>query len=233
MVSVEQLLLKVAATVSKQVATTWLRERGKAERRGVDLAKLIDHRFPALRHQRQFKRKVEEIEDQIVERLVPLCDLEFQDLDENERVAALIEVTESIARADLSDRVLLDSDLEPLKLALSIRNQMVGLHRSAALSESGETFYRLVLDQTCYCVAYLVLELPEFNARAATETLARLSTLAAQVELVLNRLPSATPQDALTTNGTTRSGPTTWTRSPKPTTASTCSGSPRSTTNPG
>lgn len=193
----EQLLLRLASTVAARLATSWLLERGKTVRRGMPLAELIAHRFPALRQQRQFKRKLEEIEDQIVERLTPLCDIEFAGLEDNERSAALLEVIESITQADLSDRVLLDSDLEPRKLATIVHRQMSEVERHAGLSEPGEAFYQLVLTQACYCLSYLVLELPEFHARAAAETLARLSTLAAQIELVLDRLPAARPENVM------------------------------------
>lgn len=155
------------------------------------LTDLIALRYPLVRQQREFRRKLEEIEEQVAERLVPLCEGEFRGLDDAELQATLIAVADSLEGADLSDRTLFRVDLDPIDLAREIRRQVPAGDRQALLSEPATTLYGVVLDQVCYYLAYLVLELPEFQSRAAVETLTRLTALAGQIGTVLERLPVA------------------------------------------
>ncbi|TQI93667.1 NACHT domain-containing protein [Amycolatopsis cihanbeyliensis] len=174
-----------------RAARAWLNNRAADERRGMELTELIAHRYPLIRHRREFRRRLEEIEDQVTERLLPLCEREFHGLDEGERVAALTAVADAIENADLSDETMFRLDIDPIALAREIRRQVPQATHQAALSESAAELFGLVLDQTCYYLAHLIRELPEFQPRAAVETLSRLSGIARQIGEVLERLPVA------------------------------------------
>ncbi len=174
-----------------RAARAWLNGRSADQRRGSDLTELIAHRYPLLRHRREFRRRIEEIEDQVSERLLPLCEREFPGLADEERIAALIAVADAIEEAELSDETIFRLDLDPVALAREIRFQVPLVARQAALSEAAAELFGLVLDQTCYYLAHLVRELPEFQPRAAVETLSRLSGIARQIGEVLERLPVA------------------------------------------
>jgi hypothetical protein len=175
--------------MAKRAALAWLSKRTTEERRTADLSELVAMRYPLLRHRREFRRKLEEIEDQIAERLLPVCQREFPGLDDNERLAALDAVADALEAADLSDETVFRADADPLKLARDIRRQVPHQVRAAGLAEPAAELYGLVLDQSCYFLAHLIRELPEFQSRAVAETLSRLSRIAEQIGAVLERLP--------------------------------------------
>jgi hypothetical protein len=185
----EEALLKIGSTMAKRAALAWLSKRSTEERRAADLSELVAMRYPLLRHRREFRRKLEEIEDQIAERLLPVCQREFDGLDDNERLAALDAVADALEAADLSDETVFRADADPLRLARDIRRQVPHQVRSAGLAEPAAELYGLVLDQSCYFLAHLIRELPEFQSRAVVETLSRLSHIAEQIGAVLERLP--------------------------------------------
>ncbi|NBH06890.1 NACHT domain-containing protein [Amycolatopsis sp. SID8362] len=182
-------MLKVGAALAKRAARAWLSNRTSADRREMELAELIAYRYPVLRHQREFRRKVEEIEDQVADRLQPLCENEFPELAGNEREAATLAVADALERADLTDAVIFRVDLNPIGLAREIREHTPQTVRNGDLSEPAGQLFELLLDQVCYYLAHLIRDLPEFDARASVEMLSRLSSIAGQLGEVLDRLP--------------------------------------------
>jgi hypothetical protein len=185
----EEALLRIGNTLAKRAARAWLAGKTAEERRGEDLSELVTYRYPLLRHRREFRRRMEEIEERITERLLPLCERDVRDLPENERLATLAAVADALDSADLSDDVLFRVDLDPIRLAKAIRAEVPDTIYRAALSEPGDQLFTIILDQTCYYLAHLVRELPEFQARAAIETLERLTGIGEQLSDVLERLP--------------------------------------------
>ncbi|MEV6825456.1 NACHT domain-containing protein [Amycolatopsis sp. NPDC051102] len=175
--------------MAKRAARAWLSNRTSADRRELELAELIAYRYPVLRHQREFRRKIEEIEDQVADRLQPLCENEFPGLPDNEREAATLAVADALESADLTDAVIFRVDLNPIGLAREIREHTPATVRNGDLSEPAEKLFGLLLDQVCYYLAHLVRDLPEFDARASVEMLSRLSGIASQLGEVLDRLP--------------------------------------------
>ena len=73
-----------------------------------------------------------------------------------------------------------------MKLAQAIS---VRVPASPDLGEAGGRLYEVVIDECCDCLVRVVQGLTQFAPRAATEMLSRLSGLADQVSLVLDRLP--------------------------------------------
>src|SRR5947207_506511 len=124
MVGLEEALLKIGTSLAKRAARGWLDSRAAADRREMELSELIAYRYPVLRHRREFRRKLEEIEEQIADRLTPLCEREFTGLEENERLAALLAVVDALESADLSDSTIFRVDLDPVNLAREIRRQV-------------------------------------------------------------------------------------------------------------
>lgn len=197
----EDLLLKVGQAVVKQAAMAWLSARVAERRRAAALTDLVVLRFSETRQQREFRRRIEEIEEAIVEQLAPLCAQEYRDLGDNEKEAAILAVADLFEEATLSDATLFRVDMRPDSLAQEILEQLPRAARAAGLSESAQAFFDLLMVRTCHYLANLVLELPEFQPRAALETLRRLSELSSQVATLLDRVPlaitSKTSEDVL------------------------------------
>ncbi|MCO6011022.1 NACHT domain-containing protein [Actinoallomurus purpureus] len=190
--AVEAAAVAVGQALGRHLAQAWLTGWSAERDRRRDLVDLIQARFPDRIARRRFERQIADIADQVADRLLTLCGHEYGGLGENDRAAALAEVVQTLADADLSDRALLATDLDATRLAAHVR---AGLPRRAIqgqLGEAGARLYEVVLDECCDCFVRIVQQLPQFGPRASTETLARLSAVADQVSLLLARLPVRT-----------------------------------------
>ncbi|GAB2854195.1 NACHT domain-containing protein [Actinoallomurus bryophytorum] len=198
--ALEAAAVAVGKALGKQLAQVWLAGRSAEQERGKDLVELIQTRFPDRIARRRFERQVADVADQVAERLLAMCGHEYGGLGENDKAAALAEVVQTLAEADLSDQALFAADLDPVRVAAQIRAgiRRWGEETNAAraiemqLGEAGARLYEVVLDECCDCFVRIVRQLPQFGPRASTETLARLSGVSEQVELLLARLPVRT-----------------------------------------
>src|SRR5262245_29623760 len=111
--SVEVVAVRLGQTVATGAVRLWLGGRGNAQARAAEMTELIRLRVPGLRAQRSVARQFEEIADAVAGRVVPLLEHEFAGLAEHERLAAAQAVTDTFARADLSDESVLESDADP------------------------------------------------------------------------------------------------------------------------
>jgi hypothetical protein len=212
--TLEAAAVAVGKALGKHLAQAWLAGRSAEQDRRKELTELIQARFPDRIARRRFERQVADVADQVAERLLTMCGHEYGGLSENDKAAALAEVKQTLADADLSDRALFEADLDPVRIAAKIRD---GLPRrgkagppphgpsstgwrgepgdrgmETQLGEAGARLYDVVLDECCDCFVRIVQQLPQFGPRASTEALARLSGVSEQVSLLLARLPART-----------------------------------------
>ncbi|WTW77685.1 NACHT domain-containing protein [Streptomyces sp. NBC_00009] len=115
--------------------------------------------------------------------------VEYRPLSENDKVAAIGEAARVLSEADLSDDAIFRADAEGSKLARSLIGGNKSRLTTMGLSEAGERFYELVLQECCECLMQVLQYLPQYPARAASEALNRLSAISANVSLALNRIP--------------------------------------------
>ncbi|GLZ15886.1 ATP-binding protein [Actinomadura sp. NBRC 104425] len=188
--SVEVAALGVGRAVAQLVVGRWLSGRTARAAVSKDLVELIKTGFPDEFKQRKATRQFEAIADAVTERLLTFTRQEFGGLDDNDREAVLHQVIMTLDRADLSDEALLADDMDPVKLARRLRATLPARQADFQLGEAGARLYEVVLDECCDCLARILIHLPQFEPRAAAETLARLSGLAERVEAVLARLPA-------------------------------------------
>src|SRR5918997_42187 len=209
--------LATAATgIGKQVVThavrTWWgarRERAERDAELIDLVRLgVRDHF----QQRKLIRQLEDLADQIAERLRPVYEHDFRDLPENERVAALLAVVDALQDADLTDATLFAVDVDARKLARLVRERVPV--RRAGLAEPAERLYDAVLDESCMALVQVVKHLPAFEPRALAELLGRFSHVVESIAEVLHRLaPSATRSSAPATSATSARRSTSWSSS--------------------
>src|SRR5437879_3262480 len=133
--ALEAAAMAVGKALGHHLAQTWLTGRSAERERTRDLVDLIQARFPDRIARRRFERQIADIADQVAERLLTLCGHEYGGLRENDKAAALAEVVQTLADADLSDRAVLATDLDPTRLAAHVR---AGLPRRPIESQLGE-----------------------------------------------------------------------------------------------
>ncbi|MBP2323973.1 hypothetical protein JOF56_004358 [Kibdelosporangium banguiense] len=177
----ESLALNVGRQVALHVTRAWLGHRKSVAEQNSSLTDLLATGVTDRFARRRLERQLEDIGDQIAQRITPLT-REFPDLPENEREAALDAVVDSLEEADLTDALLLGADMDGAKLARSVRQRIT---LNPGLNESARVLYNRVLDETCVCLVNVVKNLPAFQPRALTEVLSRLT----HIETVLTQLP--------------------------------------------
>ncbi|MGH3976653.1 MAG: NACHT domain-containing protein, partial [Pseudonocardiaceae bacterium] len=187
--------LGTAATgIGKQVVThavrTWLGARRARVERDAELIDLVRISVPDHFRQRRLVRQLEDLADQIAERLRPIYEHEFRTVADNERAAALLGVVDALEAADLTDETLFAVDVDARKLARLVRKRVPV--RRVGLAEPAERLYDAVLDESCMALVQVVKHLPAFEPRALAELLGRFSQVIDGIGEVLHRLPRTT-----------------------------------------
>ncbi|MGH3624457.1 MAG: NACHT domain-containing protein [Sciscionella sp.] len=187
--SLDDATLSIGRQLVKHAVAAWLDVHREQAQRGRELVDLLAVGVVDRFHRRDLARQFEKIGDDAARRLQPLYSVEFGDLPENERAAALDAVVDALTEADLCDRSLFAADVDPIKLAVRVRGQVPNMARRAGLNEGATELYRAVLDQSCVALVSIVRRLPEFQVRALSELLGRTASLADDIGVVLERLP--------------------------------------------
>ncbi len=187
--------LDTAATgIGKQVVThaarTWFGARRERAERDSELTDLVRISVRDYFQRRKLVLQLEELANQIAERLRPIYEHDFRTVPENERVAALLAVVDALEAADLTDDTLFAVDVDARKLARLVRDRVPA--RRVGLVEPAERLYDAVLDESCMALVQVVKHLPAFEPRALTELLGRFSHVVEGIGEVLHRLRRTT-----------------------------------------
>ncbi|MEV4801278.1 NACHT domain-containing protein [Nonomuraea sp. NPDC049421] len=181
--------LAVGRAVGERAARVWLGARSGKESRSKDLVELMRAHFADQLVRRKAERQIEDIADSVTARVLKVCAHEYPGLTDDDRGVVLAEVVGTLSRADLSDRALFAAAADPVRLARDVR---AALPASQDLPEAAARLYEVVLDECCDCLVRIVLHLPEFQPRAAADTLARLAKVGDDISVMLERLPART-----------------------------------------
>ncbi|MGW3342238.1 NACHT domain-containing protein [Nonomuraea rubra] len=187
--ALETAALKVGTAVGERAMRAWLTSRSAGESSRLPLVELMRTRLPDQLVRRKAQRQLDDIADAVTARVMKLCGHEFPGLGDEDREVVLAEVQHTLTLADLSDGALLAADADPVRLARGLRRS---LPAPRDLDERQSRLYDVVLDECCDCLVRVVRHLPEFQPRAAAETLSRLSGLGEQLAAMLARLPVRT-----------------------------------------
>lgn len=187
--SLDEAALNIGRQIAKRVVTAWLEVRQEQSQRGRELVDLLAVGVVDRFHRRDLARQFERIGDEAARRLQPLYDVEYRDVPENERQAALDAVSDALGQTRLADEDLFKANANPIKLAMQIRSRVPTIPGRAGLSEGAGSLYQAILDETCVALVSIVRRLPEFQPRALAELLNRTSSIADDISAVLERLP--------------------------------------------
>lgn len=185
--TIESSSIALGKIIATQIGRIWVDVRVKRTPK-ADLADQIA--LSRLDHfqKRKAIRQIEDVADMTIERLTPLLQVEYPDLPPNEREAALLLLVDAFAATDLSDHILLASNLDPGTLT-SIVSEQISPKRRNDLAPAARTLLDALIRETCGGFAHIVTLLPEFQARSSVETLTRLARMGSQLEEALSRLP--------------------------------------------
>ena len=178
--------LKLGVAVVKAACGIWI-GNPIAESAATTVADLVQEKVTGSREQRRLKRRFDEIEESVAERVLGYLDHEFRGLAENEREAAVLAVADTFDKAGLTDRILFEQDLDPLYLERYLRAEAPRATRD--LGTAAVALYDRVLPESCAYVMATLSALPRFQTGAFTELLRRETLLLGKVEELLDRVP--------------------------------------------
>ncbi|MEV6610970.1 NACHT domain-containing protein [Kutzneria sp. NPDC051319] len=184
--------LALGKQIVLHVAKAWLGDRRSRIERETQLADLVELSTVDRLVRRKLVRQLEQIGDTIAERIMPTMGMEIHNLPSNERQSALDAVVDALSEVDLTDTLIFSSDLKTDKLARAVLQKIPDIPKRAGLSEAAITLFDLVLQESCSCMAGVIIQLPAFQPRAAVELLARLTSVLDGINQVLERLPRPT-----------------------------------------
>ena len=188
-----ELVLVLCGSVVKTAFQLWIGGNALADNLSTDLTDMIKSQVSSALDQRKVRTRFERMGEMVADQLLSLLQAEFRNLDEGERNAAIIAVTDTFSRAHLTDKVLFAGNLDPFYLERFIR-RFTG-QSTRDLSRDGTALYDRVLAQCCAYIIEIADKLPHFQAGAFSELLQRDSQILARLEDVLERLPAPVNDD--------------------------------------
>ena len=185
---VTELVVELCGAVITTAFKLWSGGNAFADALSGDLADLIKGQVSGVIEQRKVRARFEKMEEIVADQVLDLLKVEFRNLDEGEKNAAILAVTETFNRAQLTDKTLFTASLDRLYLTNHVRKFTANATRD--LSMDGTALYDRVLAQCCAFIIEIADKLPHFQAGAFAELLQRDDQIMARLKEVLERLPT-------------------------------------------
>ena len=188
-----ELVLVLCGAVVKTAFKLWIGDSALADNVSADLTDMIRSRVSSALDRRKVRTQFQKMEEIAADQVLTTLATEFRSLDEGERNAAIIAVTETFDSAQLTDKTLFAGNLDPFYLEKFVR-RFTG-QSTRDLSLDGTALYDRVLAQCCAYIIEIADKLPRFQAGAFAELLQRDTQILARLEEVLERLPAPAKDD--------------------------------------
>jgi NACHT domain len=187
---VTELVLVLCGAIVKTAFKLWAGGNVFADEVSGDLTDMVKSQVSGALEQRKVRARFEKMEEIVADQVLALFSSEFRNLDEGEKNAAILAVTETFERARLTDRALFAVNLDSLYLANHVRKFTGDTTRD--LSFAGVQLYDRLLRQCCAYIIEIADKLPRFQIGAFAELLNRDAQILARLTEVLERLPTPT-----------------------------------------
>lgn len=185
----ETALIVLGTAVAKTACGIWLGESRLANEIGNSAIDQAVARLTGTREKRQFRRFWDQAAENIGAHLEPLIDVEFRDLPENEKLAAIDAVRLTFEKAALTEADLFKLDLDAGFLDRHLRTGDPERPVIAGLSAAATSLYDLLLRECCAYAIELVRTIPGADVTGIAELLRRDRQILEQLETALARLP--------------------------------------------
>jgi hypothetical protein len=101
-----ELVLVLCGAVVKTAIKLWTGDNAFADSLSASLTDMLKGQVSSALDQRRIRRQFENLEEIVARQILSTLENEFRGLDEGERNASIIAVGETLARAQLTDKVL-------------------------------------------------------------------------------------------------------------------------------
>ncbi len=196
MPGLEEPAVALATAVVRCAVGLWLKDTTLTADGSMSVLEIFGRRANDYFQRSKAIRTFDQMAETVAARkIIPLLEHEYRDLSENEKQAAILAVAETFNTARLNDNDLFQSDLNAGYIQRHLRPQASKILENALLSDSATQLYQLLLRECCEYVVQAAKSLPEFQANALTQLLARSTQVINSLQDVLDRLPERSRSD--------------------------------------
>lgn len=187
------LSLALGTSITKWAFRLWLRDTPFADLSG-ELSDVVRKHIDGVVAGRKTGRQFDEIAEVIGDRLAPIIEVEFRNLNDGERAAAAAAANRTFAVALERNLDPVRYDLEAAVLEKEIRKHDPEAATKALLSADATSLYDLLVSDGCAYMVATCASLPYFQVNTSKELLSRTSHILALATEALNRLPPSMPE---------------------------------------
>ncbi|QKV77440.1 NACHT domain-containing NTPase [Amycolatopsis sp. Hca4] len=187
MSGLEAAAIALTTAVVKAAAKIWLGDRTIAADASAKVFELLEKQVTGLNDRRKLRLLFTNLESRVVDRLLSFLEVEFRNLPENERAAAVDAVRDTFERAGLTDDDLFAADLDAGYLNRHLAGTVSDV--TTLLSADATELYRRVLRECCAYLVQITSTLPRFQPGALRGVLRRETEILETVRNVLTALP--------------------------------------------
>jgi Leucine-rich repeat (LRR) protein len=185
----ESAAIKIATAVANTAIKALVAGRRSRAERTMSLSQLALARGLGIIPQRRLERQLGQLAESIADRILPTLESDSRRIRENEQLAALDAVVQTLESVNFSDDVLLSADVDESTLLREISPTAESIKSERLLSDAGIHSFDLVLRESVSHLTEVIVTLPSFQGRAIKELLSRDTEIIDLLRDVLARMP--------------------------------------------
>ena len=179
--------VKLGAILVKVAARAWLGDTAP-DVLADELTDIVTSRFTHLLDRRRAEAAFTRIGDKVAERILFSYGVEFRNLEDNERCAAINAVSTTFSIVPLTSSLVLQKDVDVNAIEAYLRFNDPRRAMREGLGEDGRDLYDILLRECTQDLVGMIRALPSFTPDALTEGLRRLTELAEEVRTSSDKL---------------------------------------------
>jgi predicted NACHT family NTPase len=152
---------------------------------------VLARRTQKLMERRAANRMLEGCVDIVAKQIITSLAEEYRDLNDNEYIASVIAVKDTLERSLTNTKDIIRLDLNPAKLRRHVQTTSSEILGNAALSDAATEFYKRVLADSCAYLVQFVMTLPENTPNVLQELLQRQGSTLQKLTDMLERIPKS------------------------------------------
>lgn len=180
-------MIKLATAAVHGAVKVWVGEHAVVSDVAKSAIDVISAKVTSERDRRKINRAMDDFIEAVLERIAPIVEIEFHDVPENERLAALYSLKTTFAKVGLVEADFISVDMDAGRL------QRLVTERASAdkslLSAGAISLYELLLRECCSYMIEITRGLPVYNSLALTELLRRSAEVIDGIREILSTLP--------------------------------------------
>jgi hypothetical protein len=139
---------------------------------------------------RRTERALVDVADIAAEKLSEFIQVEFPTADPGDIAAAITSVGETLTAVGMDTALLIEKELDPIKLSRHMMKVAGRRQRSSLHSEGAERVFDILLEEVCSYLVEIATSQPDFTVKGIASMLERGQSISDKIEEILTRLPA-------------------------------------------